>query len=42
MAEHHILLILAIGLAAAGAVIGLMLIVRPNALTGKEKRGREV
>jgi hypothetical protein len=37
MAEHHILLIMAIGLGVAGAAIALALIFKPDALTCKEK-----
>ena len=42
MAEHHILLALAIGLGALGIGIGAVMLLRPDALAAsKEKRERE-
>ena len=41
MAEHHILLALAIGLGALGIGIGAVMLLRPDALDCKEKRERE-
>ena len=41
MAEHHILLVMAIGLGLIGASIALILILRPDALDCKENRERE-
>ena len=37
MAEHHILLILAIGLGALGLGIGAVMIFKPDALGSKER-----